>query len=571
MLKRLYIKNVAIIPELTLEFCPQFNVLSGETGAGKSIILDSLSFVLGAKADKTLIRYGCEEMLVEAVFDIFELQDVQNALAELGYEEEETLILTRSLNGEGRSDCRINGRTVTVSTLKGLSVRLVDICAQSEHISLFKVPNQILLLDDFCGEKMQELQLRRKELASHCEEIKARRKEFGGSAEERRHLIELYEFQVEEIEKAALSEEEETQLTEERALLMNGEKIRKGLRECCEHLNGEYGAVNQLAESVASLHHIAPLHEKLEQALDTLYNLRYELEAAGESLEELEEGFEFDDRRADKIEERLDEIKNLKKKYGNTVGEILSYCERTSEALSRLKNADERLAALNSELTEAEDALIDLFEEMSRIRKVYAKKLEDQITSEFRQLYLPNARFSVQFERAFGAEQIEEHFTANGWDSVEFYFSANQGEPLKFLSKVISGGELSRFMLAVKAVTSAMDGINTVVFDEIDAGISGVTAAEVAKKLAGISRDRQVLCITHSPAVAAMGDRNYLISKKVEGDLTVSGVEILDEKSKAVEVCRLTGVISGGQNAVDHARDLIRWADDWKLQVADTE
>lgn len=567
MLKRLYIKNAAIIPELTLEFCPNLNVLSGETGAGKSIILDSLVFVLGSKADKTLIRYGCDEMTVEAVFDIFESPKLQQSLKALGYDEEETLILTRTLSKEGRSDCRVNGRTVTASILKGLAVGLIDLCAQSEHISLFKVANQILLLDDFCGEDMVRLQQERRELSARYEQVRTARKAFGGNAAERGHLMELYAFQIEEIEKAQLSEEEEAALAEERVLLMNGEKIRKGLIECCAHLSGEYGAVNGVAEAVAVLHHIAPLHENLEQALDSLYNLRYELEAASENLEQLNDSFDFDERRADRIEERLDEIKNLKKKYGGTIPEILDYCKNTREELERLRNADESLNQLNQELNELEQKLAAVYQKMSDLRKEYAKRLEARIIAEFRQLYMPNAVFSVQFEQAFTLDEIGEHAAANGWDDVEFYFSANKGEPLKSLNKVISGGELSRFMLAVKAVTSALDGIDTMIFDEIDAGISGVTAAEVAKKIAGISRERQVVCITHSPAVAAMADRSFLISKRTEGGATYSGVTVLDEADKAKEVARLTGVVSGSDHAIEHARELIAWADDYKKQL----
>lgn len=567
MLKRLYIKNAAIIPELTLDFCPNLNVLSGETGAGKSIILDSLVFVLGSKADKTLIRYGCDEMTVEAVFDIFQSPQIQQTLKSFGYDEEETLILTRTLSKEGRSDCRVNGRTVTVSILKTLGVDLIDLCAQSEHISLFKVTNQILLLDDFCGEDMERLQQERRTLSAEYEQIRTARKAFGGNAEEREHLMELYAFQIEEIEKAELSEEEEAALAEERALLMNGEKIRKGLIECCSHLNGEYGAVSGVTEAVSVLHRIAPLHEKLEQALDSLYNLRYELEAASENLEQLNDSFDFDERRADRIEERLDEIKNLKKKYGYTVPEILEYCNNTRKELDRLRNADESLNQLNRKLNELEQKLAVVYRKMSALRKENAKKLENRIVEEFRQLYMPNAVFHVRFEQSFTLDEVGEHATANGWDDVEFYFSANKGEPLKSLNKVISGGELSRFMLAVKAVTAALDGIDTMIFDEIDAGISGVTAAEVAKKIAGISRERQVVCITHSPAVAAMADRNFLISKRTADGITCSGVTVLNEVEKAKEIARLTGVVSGSEHSIEHARELIGWADRCKEQL----
>ena len=558
MLKQLLIKNAAIIAEQRLDFGPGLNVLSGETGAGKSILLDCLNFALGCKADRELIRYGEETMTVRAVFEIDDQPELRAAMEGMGLEWEEVLILSRSFSRSGRGEIHLNGQPAALSMLKQLSGLLIDIYGQSEHVSLLKVSNHIKLLDAFCREELDPLRQRNRALLADYRQITEELGKFGGSEAERARLIDLYAFQLEEISEAALREGEEEKLQEQRVLLQNAEKIRAALSEARAALSGDYGVIGNLGSAHYRLNQVSRFDPELEALSEKLNDLKFEAEDLADRLEQRAGDFEFDERSADRIEDRLELIKRLKKKYGSGIPEILAYADQISEELEKLKNADAEIAGLTERLGQILARLEQNFRAMRKIRQGAAARLEEKITGELRQLNMPSARFVI----AFGEEPKEAagHLSAEGWDSLEFLLSANKGEPLKPLSKVISGGEMSRFMLAVKTVTAELDDLETLVFDEIDAGISGQTAGVLAQKLERISRTRQVICITHSPAIAAMGDRNFLITKTETADKTVSQISLLNEEGLLAEIARLTGAVVTGEHALRHAADLRAWA-----------
>ena len=442
--------------------------------------------------------------------------------------------------------------------LKQLSGLLIDIYGQSEHVSLLKVSNHIKLLDAFCREELDPLRQRNRALLADYRQITEELGKFGGSEAERARLIDLYAFQLEEISEAALQEGEEEKLQEQRALLQNAEKIRAALSEARAALSGDYGVIGNLGSAHYRLNQVSKFDPELEALSEKLNDLKFEAEDLADRLEQRAGDFEFDERSADRIEDRLELIKRLKKKYGSGIPEILAYAGRISEELEKLKNADAEIAGLTERRGQILARLEQNFRAMRKIRQGAAARLEEKITGELRQLNMPSARFVI----AFGEEPKEAvgHLSAEGWDSLEFLLSANKGEPLKPLSKVISGGEMSRFMLAVKTVTAELDDLETLVFDEIDAGISGQTAGVLAQKLERISRTRQVICITHSPAIAAMGDRNFLITKTETADKTVSQISLLNEEGLLAEIARLTGAVVTGEHALRHAADLRAWA-----------
>ena len=564
MIKQLWIKNAAIITEQKIDFGPGLNVLSGETGAGKSILLDCLNFALGCKADKTLIRYGEETMTVRAVFELSERTEIKELLEGMGLEWEDTLIISRSFSQSGKGEIHINGQPAALAMLKQLAGVLIDIYGQSEHVSLLKVSNHIRLLDAFCREELEPFRGENRKILASCRQLTEALSRFGGNERERARLIDLYTFQLEEIREAALQEGEEEALLEQRVLLQNAEKIRGALADVLAELSGERGAVGNLGDAHYRLNQVSRFDSSLEEISERLNDLRFEVSDLADRLEQKAGDFEFDERKADQIEDRLDLLKQLRKKYGATVSEILDYAEKTAAELESLKNADAEITRLSAEREKLIGLLVRNFKEMRKIRMSAAARLEEKITGELRQLNMLSARFVVSF--AEEPTEAEGHLSVDGWDSLEFLLSANKGEPLKPLSKVISGGEMSRFMLAVKTVTAELDEIETLVFDEIDAGISGQTAGILAQKLGRIARSRQVICITHSPAIAAMGDLNFLITKTETSEKTVSEISRLKEEELLKEIARLTGAVIAGENALRHAEDLRTWAQKEKLK-----
>ncbi|MEG2116670.1 MAG: DNA repair protein RecN [Clostridia bacterium] len=554
MLNSLYIKNIALISELTINFNDGLNVFSGETGAGKSIIIDSLNFMLGAKTDKTLIRHGEDVASVEGVFTIDDdRQDIKKTLADMNLPEDDTFIISRSMSIQGKNEIRLNGKIVALSMLREISKKLVDVHGQSEHFMLSNVSSHLELLDKFGGEELKKL---KEVFAKAYDDLMSLKKElasFGGSPEERQHLIDLYSFQIQEIEEAELYEGEEDELKERFKIVTNVEKIATYLSGAIEALSSDEGAMTNVGIAYDNLGYISDLNEKFKDLRDRLKSVKFELSDIESTLSDESDSLSFDEKEADKIAERLDKIKNLKRKYGKDIAEILNYLEKTTAECDKLSRCETEIERIDGEMKRVNSDVSQKGEKLTNARKQKAKLFEKTIITELQELGMENSTFEV----AFADGDYESLLTRNGLDSVEFMFSANLGEPLKPLIKVISGGEMSRFMLGLKSISSDLDNIDTMIFDEIDTGISGKIAHVVAEKFIKISRHHQVIVITHLPQIAATGDTNFLISKGVTNGHTLTSIKELSESDKVVEIARL----SGGRELTDaimaHSKELI--------------
>ena len=554
MLQRLFVKNVALIENADIEFDAGLNVLSGETGSGKSVILDSINFVLGSKADKTMIRYGEQEATVRAEFFVAQNSEAARKLEEYDIETDGEIIITRKYSIDGKGGIKINGNTVTASMLKSITQHLVDVHGQSEHFFLLSEDNQLKVIDGILGDKAAELHEKLSFLIAKKREIKAKIAELGGDGAERERRLDLLNYQINEIESAALREGEYDELKARQNILANTEKILSALGGVRTILSDDGGSLDALSSARHLINGISAYGDDYAQIATRLEGLYAETSDIAETLSDLADDLSFDGREAEEIDERLTLIKGLRKKYGADEGEILSFLEKARaqyEALSDSANAIERYGA---EISECDDKIYSICLELTKRRKSAAEKFCKDVTAELKTLNIPNAQFSVSFnEYDKSSANLQ---SAGGSDSVCFMFSANKGEPLKPLSKVISGGEMSRFMLAVKTILKDVNGISTYIFDEIDAGISGFTAKTVAEKFVIISKSTQILAVSHLPQVCAAGDAQFLIYKTEENGKTLTKVKKLDEESKIEEIVRLTGSVDSPA-ARQHAKELI--------------
>lgn len=560
MLNNLYIKNIALISELTIDFHDTLNIFTGETGSGKSIIIDSLNFMLGAKTDKSLIRHGQEIAQVEGVFSIENRQDVKDALAEINLPQDDALIISRSMSQTGKNEIRLNGKVVTLSMLREISHKLVDVHGQSEHFMLSKVSSHLELLDKFGGVEIKNL---KDEFAKIYEKLQTLKKElesFGGSPAERQRLIDLYSFQVKEIEDASLYDGEEEELDERFKVVTNIEKIATHIGGAIEALSSDDGAMTTVGSAFENLGYISDLNDRFSQLHERLKSLKFEIADIESVLQEESDSLSFDEKEADKIAERLETIKKLKRKYGITILKILEYCEKTAVECDKLSKCEDEIERINGDLEKVYTQLNQKGKVLTDARKTVAKEFEKTIVKELRELGMENSNFEVEFKDG----NFESLLSRNGLDSVEFMFSANLGEPLKPLIKVISGGEMSRFMLGLKSISSDLDNIDTMIFDEIDTGISGKVAHVVAEKFVKISRKHQVIVITHLPQISATGDRNFLISKSVIDGQTLTSIKLLNSSEKVVEIARLSGAKELTESIVAHAKELIDMYDQMK-------
>ncbi len=561
MLKTLYLKNIALVDEAEIAFSEGLNVLSGETGAGKSVILDSIDFVLGAKADKGMIRSGQSECSVRAEFTC-EPELLRPVLEELDLEESDALLIVRRLNADGRGSLKVNGCPMTATMLRKLTSQLVDVHGQSEHFFLLKETNQLRLLDQIAGTEQERAEVASllKERRAYAEKLSS----LGGDEGERERRADILRFQIDELENAALKEGEEEELTALRTKYQNAEKILGGLRTVRDALLSDGGAsdaVNTAHRGLISIEKYgdyAALSERLESALA-------EIEDIGETAESLAEELDIDEREAERVENRLDEIKSLKKKYGGSVEEALNFLSRAKEELQLLENSAEECEKLKALLDGNAKKLYSACEALTKKRKEGAEGFTRRVTEELKTLNIPSARFEIAFD-PYSEEDLP-RANAEGLDRVKFLFSANAGEPVKELGKIISGGEMSRFMLAVKAQLSSIGTIGTYIFDEIDAGIGGKTARVVAEKFADIAKTTQIIAVSHLAQIAAFADRQFLIEKKEEGGRTFSRIRPLEEEERAGELVRLLGGEQGG-SALMHAEELLKNARAYRSERA---
>ena len=551
MLCQLSIENIALIDKLSLELKDGLNILSGETGAGKSIIIDSLNFVLGERADKSLIRFGTDKASVEAVFEDYDTPTVDAYLEDLGIEREDVLVLRRKMSVDGKNECRINGRISTLSTLKGLTELLVDIHGQHEHQSLLKSANHVTLLDKLGEKKIAKL---KEDVENDYKQYTSLKREFArfGNSDERERKLDILNFQIDEIEKADVKDGEEDELLTARKRIRNMEKIISALEGAKNLLDGydSQSVSASIKNSVALLNTISSYDGSIEPIADRLDSCKVEITDISETLSDMLQKLDFDSRSADKIEERLEVVRNILRKYGGSFESLQRFYEEAVNEAQMLSNATERVEELEKEIEKAAKDLLVSAKKLSEERRKVADKFEKDITKELCDLGMGGSTFKVDIQKSEDVDDI----SANGMDSVEFMISPNVGEPLKPLAKIISGGEMSRFMLAFKNILAGVDDIGTMVFDEIDTGISGNISQVVSEKMCNISRARQVIAVTHMPSLAAMADNHYLISKSTQNGKTLTHVDLLQDDTD--EVARLIGGNDYSIYAVPHAKEM---------------
>jgi len=537
MLSFLRIQNVALIHMLEISFGGRLNILSGETGAGKSIIIDSINFVLGERMGKNFIRSGETMAEVEALITIGDTS-VAAALRALGVsmEEDDALLLYRSVTDSGRSTCRVNGRVVTIGMLKEISALLIDIHGQHEHQSLLNPARHIELLDRFCGDALEDLKATAVDRFRAYREVVKQIKAITTDAADREAKLEMYAFQVKEIEAAKLKSNEEESLDARRRFLNASERLTDAAGDTLSALYGHEdgaSALDLLGAALGPSAMLAEIDETQREFADAIRDMHARLDDLLRDFRRYCDNLESDPKELDRVEARLDTIYKLKKKYGASVVEVLAQAAQAREKLEAIENSDEALAELAEDKVRLEKELVRLSAQMSAVRKTAAQNIEREIETVLRDLGMKSAAFSILIER-------KKELSPSGFDKIEFLIAPNAGEPMKGLSQIASGGEMSRVMLALKTALADYDHIETFIFDEIDTGVSGRTAQQVAEKLAAIGRKHQVLCITHLPQIAAMGDNHYLIEKQATGNRTITSMHELDELAIIHELARLT-------------------------------
>lgn len=560
MLELLHIENIAIIERADIMFGRGFNALTGETGAGKSIVIDALGAVLGQRTSRELIRTGAEKAFVSAEFSGVPAEMPGLAETGLSPEEDGTLLLQRELYGDGRNACRVNGRPVTVAQLRRIGAGLLNIHGQHDGQQLLDEEQHLAYLDRFgrvddaltrCAERYGTLRETRREIETlrMDEAEKARR-------------VDMLHHQIDELERADLQEGEEEALLARRNILRSGEKFTAAIARADLCLNGGdegMGAVSAIREAENALHALRSLGDEFAALSERLEALRCEAYDLAETIRDKKEAYEFSPQELDAVEARCDQLYRLKKKYGASVGDMLAYLARSREELDRIEYADERIAQLQETLREQEAAAMEAARALSALRRAAAQELEERISRELTELDMPKLRFAIDFQ--------EKELSENGIDAVSFLMSANVGESLRPIQKIASGGELSRIMLAMKNVLAEQDSVMTMVFDEVDTGVSGRAAQRVAEKLARLSRFRQVLCVTHLPQLAAMADVHFGVEKGEADGRTRTNVLVLDRAARRREVARLSGGDPPSDTMLSGAEELLSAAESFKQSI----
>jgi DNA repair protein RecN (Recombination protein N) len=567
MLREFHIHNLAIIDELAMELSLGLNVLTGETGAGKSIILGALNLILGERASAEDIRTGCTEARVEAVFDCSARRPVNEFLEENNLPlNEGEVIVRREITRSGKGRCLVNGVLLPLYQLKALGELLVDLHGQHQHQSLLSRTAQLDVLDAF-GDYSNVLEEYRTTYKAYREKQKAH-SALSQSEQEVERRKGFLQFQIDEISKARLAENEDSELELERARLLNAEKLTLAATTLYDLLyEGEKqgtSVVQLLAQADAELTTLISTEPNMGHLADTLAEIKAKIEDVAAAARSYAGCIEKDPERLDEVESRLELIRKLKRKYGSTVADILSQLEAFKKELSQLEHRSDELTVLERELDELGSRVEQLAEELSQRRKESARTFERRLVAELKELNMPRTRFTVQFWRAERAtDELPVHrspysFTANGADQMEFLISPNPGEDLRPLKKIASGGELSRIMLALKSLTAGKDRIPTLVFDEIDVGISGKAADRLGDKMAQLGRTHQIICITHLPHIAARATTHYAVSKTVEKARTVTFVQRLDYHTRLEELARLLDGKGESSISRKHAEEMLR-------------
>ena len=564
MLRELQIKNIAVIDEAHIEFGSGFNVLTGETGAGKSILIDSINMALGNRVSHDLIRTGCDKATVNACFES-DNSAVFDKLSELGFDAEDgTVIISRQLNQDGKSTCRINGMAAPAAVAREITSMLIDIHGQNDNQTLLSSKNHMGLLDEYGELKgiLDEYKTEYKKMKAIQKEIE----ELSQNEEEKARRLELLEFQVDEINSAKLKEGEDENLEERRNYLYNIENVVDGAGRAYGALyGGEEGtAYDLLRMAMRSLADVSRFDKVLEESYERLEAVVAETEDIASELNGCLSKTEFSQAELDSIEERLELINNLKRKYGNTIEEINLYAERAASEAEGIATSDIKLEKLKGELGDVFARVSEIGGKLSEARRNAATELENKIMTELSELDMPKVRFSVSVETRLKDEETD--YGENGADIVEFLISTNPGEALKPMSKIASGGELSRIMLAVKSILADTDTIDTMIFDEIDTGVSGRAAQKIAEKICGLAKKKQILSITHLAQIAGMADNHYLIEKSSTEEKTSTTVTLLDREARVRELARIIGGVTVTELTIQSANEMIEMAEQKKSE-----
>ena len=522
MITNLHIKNIGIIDDLEINLNKGMNVLTGETGAGKTLIIDSINIICGGRFSKEMIRKGENYSYVELCMYIPE--DINSV--------DGNIIITREIYNNGRNMCKINGRLVTVAELKDFMSNYIEIHGQNSNQQLLDNRTHIRYLDNFSDEEIFKLKSEYKEKYIRYNEIKRELRNNYGDEKEKQRKLDLLKYQLSEIQESKLKIGEEERLEEKRKLIMNSEKIAKKLSEA-DMAIGE-NTIDMIGTAIRALEKIEEIDKKYEETASNLRNIYYEIQEISREVNSSLEDVNFNEQEREEVETRLDIIDNLKRKYGNNIDEILKYAEEIDEEIKKIENVDEYNNKLKSEQKQIEQEMNKIAEKISQIRKENARELNTRINKELVDLEMKNAKINVKVEY-----KIDEFFE-DGKDQVGIFIKTNVGENESELTKIASGGEMSRIMLAIKKVLAEVDNMPVMIFDEIDTGISGKAAKSVANKMRSISKNHQVLCISHLAPIAAMADYNYFISKKVENERTCTNIKLLNEKEVLCEIARIS-------------------------------
>ena len=536
MITTLHIKNVGIIDDLSIDFNEGLNILTGETGAGKTLIIGSLSILAGGRFSKEIIRNGEDYSFIEANFYC---PQSENAI-------EGNIIVSREIHSNGRNSCKINGRLVTVNDLKEFMCHIIDIHGQHDNQLILNSEKHITYLDKFIGKEIEQDLINYQEELKKYRELKQELKNTYGEDKEKERRLDLLHYQLNEIASANLKESEETVLEEKHKMMQNAEKLSENLKQIDVELNET--AITAISNSIRCLEKIENCGKEYSEKLNILKGTYYDIQELARDFSYMRENVEFNEEDRNQIENRLDLIYSLKRKYGNSILDILNYAKNIEDEIHKIENLDEYHRKIKKELEQLESEMQTIGNRISSLRKKYGKTLSEKINKELKELEMPNAKFEVNIN-------VKESFGSTGIDEVEFMICTNMGEGMKPLNKIASGGEMSRIMLAIKNVLADVDEVDTLVFDEIDTGISGKAGQAVGDKMKYIAKSHQVICITHLPSIAAKGDYNYYINKQTKANKTYTNIKQLNEEEIIEEIARISsGEIT--EIAKAHAKEL---------------
>ena len=547
MLQNLHVKNMALIDEVEIELQSGLNILTGETGAGKSIIIDSIGFALGEKADKNLVRNPDEASLVELTF-VEENKTILHALSEAQIEVEDGVIILSRKISNGRTIAKINGESVPASKLKEIASLLIDIHGQHEHQSLLHASKHLNFLDEFAKNEIGTLKDELAKAYTSYRQIQKELEEGSLDQESRARELSLLEYELHEIESANLKTGEDEELETEYRKIGNSKKIIEALQEVSQ-LMGERGAADAVARSVRELMSVSTLDEDMGSLCDQISDIEQLISDFGRDLSGYIDALEYDEERVSFVETRLDELNHLKAKYGTSIDAVIDSMQERQQRIDKLLNYAEYEQNLKAEYEKARQELEGLCQRLSDIRHAAGEQFKQQMIAALSDLNFLDVRFDLDFQRL-------DHFTGDGFESMEFLISTNPGAPLRKLKDIASGGELSRIMLAFKSILASQDEIDTLIFDEIDTGISGRTAQMVSEKMNVIAKNHQVICITHLPQIAAMADAHFFIEKNVIDNSTVTDIHLLDQEESIAELGRMLGGVEVTETVLQSAREM---------------